>query len=415
MASNNDISIDLKSVTYVDNVNSNLVCCICQYPFVNPLVSPCGHTFCETCIYQALDSCSQCPIDRSPLCLPDLEPAVKIIVNMVNELLIYCPRKERGCDFIGQRQYMEHHMNNDCLYVFQSCQLQECQELILKKDLHSHVSTCKYRETVCKMCKKKMPAFELEDHYKLCPSEIIQCPHCDSSRSRSEHATHLTTCPKVPMTCTHAEFGCPWTGERATMEEHTTSCTYEAIKDYLHQQQQKYTQMKEELQAVRKENESLKQQQWESRQKLETMTNQLGILFPAHFSIDPDLPLDTQQEVVLSETQRLQNDIDTLSANMTNLELKQNMALMTETFRLQEELQSVRAICHGMRMQMHYLMMERRGAMMMQATSGTTNTHSDPPPPPPPLPPHDQDATGSTFQRMRSWLDPSGSRQDTKL
>lgn len=122
-----------------------------------------SHTFCQSCIYQAVDSSPHCPIDRSPLTLTELEPAVKIINNMVNELLIHCPRADRGCDFTGQRQYMEHHhMENDCQYAYEPCQLQECQELVLKKDLHSHISTCKHRETECKMCKKKMPAFELE-------------------------------------------------------------------------------------------------------------------------------------------------------------------------------------------------------------------------------------------------------------
>ncbi|KAI8340089.1 hypothetical protein BC941DRAFT_419350 [Chlamydoabsidia padenii] len=388
MENNNDGILDLKSLNYVDNVNSNLICCICQYPFIDPVVSPCGHTFCETCIYQAINTSPHCPIDRLALKVTDLEPAVKIISNMVNELLIHCPRADRGCDFIGQRQYMEHHhMDSDCQYAFQPCQLQECQELVLKKDLHSHVSTCKHRETECKMCKKKMPAFELEDHYQLCPSEIIQCSHCDTSRPRSDHATHLKTCPQMPMVCHYKEFGCPWTGERAKLEDHlASSCTYYKIKDFLYQQQQRETQLRDELRAVRKENESLKRLEHETKQQLDTTTNQLSLLFPGHFALDPDLPLDTQQEVVLSETQRLQHDIDSLSANMASLELKQNMALMTETYRLQEEVQSLRAVCHGMRMQMHYLMAERRGAMMG-----------------PPLPhPVDQD-------------EPSGSRQDTKL
>ncbi|CAO3586013.1 unnamed protein product [Absidia cylindrospora] len=204
------------------------------------------------------------------------------------------------------------------------------------------------------------------------------------------------------MDCPHTEFGCPWTGERATLDDHLASCTYEKIKGFLHQHRQKETQMKEELQALRKENESLRRHQHETKQQLDTTTNQLSVLFPGHFAVDPDIPLDTQQEVVLSETQRLQSDIDSLSANMTSLELKQNMALMTETFRLQEELQSVRAICHGMRMQMHYLMVERRGAMMAAGAA------SNPPPPP-----HDHDGNG--MSNRRSWLDPSGSRQDTKL
>ncbi|CAO3645401.1 unnamed protein product [Cunninghamella echinulata] len=375
------------------------------------MVSPCGHTFCETCIYQALETTPQCPIDCSPLTIQLLEPAVKIIVNMVNELNVYCPRSERGCDFIGQRQYMDQHLNNDCLYAYQPCQLEECQELVLKKDLNSHISTCKHRETECKMCKKIMPAFEFEDHYKLCPSEVIPCPHCDSSRSRSEHALHISNCPKAPITCSHEEFGCPWKGAREDADQHKKTCPYEAMSGFLHYHQQQHKSMKEEFQSIRKEHESLKRNQQDLRQQVENMTNQLGILFPAHFALDPDLPLDAQQEVVLSETQRLQSDIDNLNANMASMELKQNMALMTETFRLQEELQSIRAVCHGMRMQMHYLLMERRGAMMAAPPPHPSHPSSVGNPPPP----HDHENNESAFQRMRQWIDAASSRQDTKL
>lgn len=120
------------------------------------------HTFCSTCIYQACDASPVCPIDRSPVSTNDIQPAVKIISNMVNELLVECPRSEEGCTHVGQRQYIENHVKNDCQYTFTSCDLEECKALVLKKDLTTHVSTCKYRPAECKMCKRKMRAIELE-------------------------------------------------------------------------------------------------------------------------------------------------------------------------------------------------------------------------------------------------------------
>ena len=83
---------------------------------------------------------------------------------MVNELLVYCPESEQGCTFIGQRQYIESHVKNDCEYTMSSCQLEECKELLLKKDLDNHVETCKYRRLECNMCKKKMCAYALVVH-----------------------------------------------------------------------------------------------------------------------------------------------------------------------------------------------------------------------------------------------------------
>ncbi|KAI8366079.1 uncharacterized protein BYT42DRAFT_540711 [Radiomyces spectabilis] len=407
--SQEDPDVDLRNLTYTDNINANLICCICQSPFIDPVISPCGHTFCRTCICKALETSDICPIDRSALSLSELQPAVKIVCNMVNELSVYCPRAEQGCEYTGQRQLIQGHLKHDCLYTLAACQQEECKELVLKKDIHRHAETCKYRRAQCNMCKKHMRAFELEDHHKLCPAETIQCPHCNSSRSRSQHAAHLTVCPQHPVSCPHAEFGCQWTGERQQLETtHIEHCAYEGIKHYLYKQKEREQTLRDELRLVRSENDVLKRRQGELHQHIESLTDQLSLLLPQ----DPGLPEEARpnlQHSVLSETRRLKNEVDELSANMQSLELKQNVALMEETFRLQEEMQALRAICHGMRMQMHFVMMERRGSntassstsapVVSNSTSSVTDTN----------------ASISALSRMRSWLDTSGIRQETKL
>lgn len=209
----------------------------------------------------------------------------------------------------------------------------------------------------------------MQDHYSLCPSEIITCQYCDTSRPRSEHVSHINACPQFKVKCTHEEFGCAWTDQRQALAAHLSACPYESIKHYLHKQQQSEKALLNELQQVHRENESLKRQQSESRQHMESLTQQLDLMFPGHFMTDPDIPEEARNESVLSENQRMNNELETLSANIASLELKQNMALMTETFRLQEELQSLRAICHGLRMQMHYIMMDRKTAASSNASA----------------------------------------------
>ncbi|KAF7728920.1 hypothetical protein EC973_005315 [Apophysomyces ossiformis] len=371
---------DLRSLNYVDIINANLICCICQTPFIDPVVSPCGHTFCETCIYQAVEAAGLCPIDRSSLAMSDLQPAVKIIVNMVNELTVQCPRNEYGCNHTGQRQFIENHVKQDCQYTFTPCQMNECKELILKKDLINHISSCIYRSTECTMCKKKMRALELEDHHKLCPAEMIRCPHCNTSRSRSQHTAHLLSCPFHPVACAHDEFGCEWKGPRKELPAHLEKCSYEGIKHYLYLQRQQEKSLREEIQRLRNENNGLRQHQEEVRQQVQSLFNQLNTMFPLHFPHDDFSENPIPQEPLQLETQQLKEEIDTLSANLASLELKQNVALMTETFRLQEEMQSLRAVCHGMRMQLHYVMMDRRGAVH-GADASSSNTVNNPPNP----------------------------------
>ncbi|KAF8929538.1 hypothetical protein BGZ58_008872 [Dissophora ornata] len=75
-------------------------------------------------------------------------------------------------------------------------------------------------------------------------------------------------------------------------------------------------------------------------------------------------------ELLMSENERIRSELETLTAGLASLELKQNMAIMTESMRMQEEVQSLRAVCHGLRMQMHYLLLEQQ------------NRHHPPGPPP---------------------------------
>lgn len=81
---------------------------------------------------------------------------------MVNELKVYCPRHEQGCPYIGQRQFILSHLTNECEYTLAPCELEECKELLLKKDLQKHAEICKYRIVECNMCKKKLCAYEQE-------------------------------------------------------------------------------------------------------------------------------------------------------------------------------------------------------------------------------------------------------------
>ncbi|KAG1053377.1 hypothetical protein G6F43_004532 [Rhizopus delemar] len=408
------MSFDIRAIKYVDKVNDNLLCCICQTPFIDPVTTHCGHTFCSHCIQQSLETSCQCPIDRTVIRIEEIKPAVKIIANIVNELLVHCP--EEGCDFVGQRQFIESHIKHDCQYTVTCCELEECKELLLKKDLDSHAENCQFRTLECQMCKKKLKKFELQKHYDHCPAEMIECVYCNSCRPRFEHGQHITECPQYRIPCDHQTYGCSWQDERQQLVDHLKRCPYEPIKDYLRQQDQKERSLREDILRLQKENQSLKRQQYESQQRTDSILERLGTMFPTYFSPDLDMiPEEARSESVLAENQRVASELETLSANIASLELKQNMALMTETFRLQEELQGLRSVCHGLRMQMHYLMMDRKMASTTSAatTANTTNGNQSE---------NGTNPTGtmSSRNRMRTLLDLSTQlhtppRPETKL
>jgi hypothetical protein len=52
---------------YVGEVDEDLMCQICLQAFVQPLDTPCGHTFCHVCMHNYLKVNPMCPLDRKPL------------------------------------------------------------------------------------------------------------------------------------------------------------------------------------------------------------------------------------------------------------------------------------------------------------------------------------------------------------
>lgn len=248
----------------------------------------------------------------------------------------------------------------------------------------------------------------------MCPAEIVRCPHCDTENIRSEHLQHLEQCPENPIPCSLSSFGCKWVGARKNMATiHLKECPYEAIKDYLFQQQRREDALHEELRHSRRGYDSLSSQLEDLTGEISHLHESLSAMFPNYFvprrrsAYNDDEPITdindvvlSPQEIIMSDNERLKNEVETITANMASLELKQNVALMTETLRMQEEMQSLRALCHGLRMQMHFVLMERRGTLGGPSTSAsaanaTPGSSSNSAPQANPI---------TAMNRMRTWI-----------
>ena len=59
--------ITMNYFDYRDEVDEDMTCQICLQPFVEPLDTPCGHTFCRACLLSYLKVNPMCPLDRKPL------------------------------------------------------------------------------------------------------------------------------------------------------------------------------------------------------------------------------------------------------------------------------------------------------------------------------------------------------------
>ncbi|KAG0333269.1 hypothetical protein BG004_000911 [Podila humilis] len=337
--------------------------------------------------------------------------------------MVYCPHKSLGCEHVCQRIQIGKHLKDDCVYIGTLCRVEECRKKLLKKDLSEHMESCPYKLVDCLMCNTKVQKSQLQDHHNTCPAASVTCPHCETTRTRLRHLEHIKECPKQIIPCTLAEHGCPWTGPRFDLTAiHIPQCPYEAIRGFLEQN-------KHRMEALEKENTHLRTIFYDLRPQVQQLRDQYGslsesmqlVIGPGSFGDGMHGFMDTSQmqyygqqgaiqgrangavqayntngdgqnelhaleganslessaggvdthELLISENERIRSEIETLTAGLASLELKQNMAIMTESMRMQEEVQSLRAVCHGLRMQMHYLLLERQN-----------HPHGPPHPPP---------------------------------
>ncbi|KAF9050002.1 hypothetical protein BJ165DRAFT_1455720 [Panaeolus papilionaceus] len=244
---------------YLGTPNNNLICCICRAPFLDPLTSKlCSHTFCSSCILQALSHSSQCPIDRTPLTENDLERAPSIVRAMVDELEVECvygpPRREEPTDIDSskEKETVKTPIEDTS---FQS----GCKWTGERETLGAHLEVCEYAEgnrnknhdaSNGTRCSNDQAQIDGDGSQKM-----TNVPSGSASPTTSDPATHLSQLP-LPTSqttrgsCPHAAFGCPYVAQtgmelspdiggedssammQADIETHLTACPYESLKGF---------------------------------------------------------------------------------------------------------------------------------------------------------------------------------------
>lgn len=98
---------------YQDEVDDDLVCHICLQPLLQPLDTPCGHTFCCKCLRNFLQEKDFCPLDRKRLHFKLCKKSSILVHKLLDKLLVLCPFSS-VCQDVMQRCDLEAHLKNRC-------------------------------------------------------------------------------------------------------------------------------------------------------------------------------------------------------------------------------------------------------------------------------------------------------------
>lgn len=114
-------------------------CSICLLLLRAPhLVSCCGAHFCGTCISKVLSR----PSPACPLCQA---AGFKTMLNVglereIRQLMVYCPRRNAGCQWAGRVSALDSHADDDCDFIPVGCRW-NCGAQVARKDLQEHEET----------------------------------------------------------------------------------------------------------------------------------------------------------------------------------------------------------------------------------------------------------------------------------
>lgn len=99
--------------TYTEDVDDDLICHICLQALLDPLDTPCGHTYCTLCLTNFLVEKDFCPVDRKPVVLQHCKKSSILVNKLLNKLLVTCPFTEH-CTEVLQRCDLQHHFQTSC-------------------------------------------------------------------------------------------------------------------------------------------------------------------------------------------------------------------------------------------------------------------------------------------------------------
>lgn len=366
-----DDKIDYRNLKY-KSPTDHLQCPICQQPFIDPLTTICGHTFCKECIHECFKmakdgSASRCPLDRTPLDASnpnELFPTPLIITNLIDDLKVYCLNHELGCEWSGSRWELEHHLVVDCDNSGVPCNGTrddgKCQQIVERR----HVSEgCCHRLFTCQFCKHQVCKITENEHLSneclfnyqtcdLCLNDCIPKKNLDKHRDNCSHVGHLI--------CQGRELGCKWVGGNETLKEiHEDGCA-------LAQLSPNYCRLEEKVEGLVLENQLLQRQINKILDLI--IQGKVTNLGYAETLETVEATSDAQLLCVNFELDRLKYQVNEKILPVINKQRPGEQELMmqkmmNENFVMREELNVQRMMVNSLRKQLQFMMF--RGPRVM--------------------------------------------------
>ena len=268
---------------FVDEVAEELFCRHCKHVARRAsIVNCCGETFCEECIQYE----EPCPVDD---CQQQTTQHIvhKKYVSKILALKVYCSLKDRGCEWTGQLQHLDAHLDfttGGCVYIDVDCP-NKCNQKVQKLNMDTHLADhCPNRQQICEHCSLETTYQELSQHHETCHKYPLRCPNscgCEAIE-RQNLEDHENECPLQRIHCEFRQVGCGAEFIRDDQKEHMEQNTQKHLalvaaatlrirnlEQKLQEQQEKFEQMIQQFeQKFERQEEQIKMLHHDLKAKL---------------------------------------------------------------------------------------------------------------------------------------------------
>ena len=191
----------------------DLKCPICLELIADPVLTTCGHLFCQRCVTGQ----KTCPTCRCEL---------QFMRDQFNErqvkgLRVKCPNWEKGCKWQGDLGDTAQHRRTNCQMETVSCP-KGCKENVVRGRLNQHSWVCPLRHYKCPHCNVENTYVNITTtHSTICEGFPLICPAgCRKRHSRGKMANHLAVCSEELVPCKYASIGCQEVIKRQQLSVH---------------------------------------------------------------------------------------------------------------------------------------------------------------------------------------------------
>ena len=277
---------------FVGPVPEELLCKSCKLvPKKLFTTDCCTERFCQGCIEQPVNDKKPCPscgeADFSTL-------LIKGAQKKILALQVHCTMKQKGCEWVGQLEQLDAHLDTDCQYVDVECP-SKCDKKVQKRNLATHLEKdCHKREFMCPYCTYKA-TFEIVSnvHWPECLLFPLKCPNrCGVTCEREFIDDHMQLCSLEEVECEVSFTGCKEKFLRQDQDEHMKrnierhlKLTATATLRNKQELQEKDAEMKQELtkrdaelkQELQKKDEAMKALKDDMNQELKKRDDELKL------------------------------------------------------------------------------------------------------------------------------------------